>query len=226
MSEIDKFTGYNRSAFEFLHEIESNNNREWFETNKTIYRNEVEAPTKALLKALKLALIIMTDREMDGKIFRFYRDVRFSKDKSPYKNNMRMLVYPEGRTQQNSGDIPIFYVSVEADKIRLGVGTMEFDKATLDKFRRAMIDSEQSVEFLKIVEKLFKKGFTVNDPPLKRVPSGFDKDHKNAEWLKRKGMAVWFDTDIEKLQSENSISNILDVFTGCQDLYDWLKKLP
>lgn len=225
MSELGKFHGYGKSAFEFLTDIETNNNREWFEANKPIYRSEVEAPTKALLAALKTALIVMTDREMDGKIFRFYRDVRFSKDKSPYKNNMRMLVYPEGRTQQNSGDIPIFYVSVEAKKIRLGVGTMVFDKATLDKFRRAMVDSEQSEEFLKIVNALFTLGFTVNDPPLKRVPSGFDKDHENAEWLKRKGMAVWFDADVEKLQRKDSIGNILDIFAPCQDLYDWLKKL-
>ncbi|MBL1419560.1 MAG: DUF2461 domain-containing protein [Alphaproteobacteria bacterium] len=225
MGDLDKFTGFNSEAFTFLHDIAANNNREWFEANKPIYRNQIEAPAKSLLQSLKSALIVMTDREMDGKIFRFYRDVRFSKNKSPYKNNIRMLIYPEGRTQNNSGDIPIFYVSVEADKIHIGVGTMVFDKITLDKFRRAMVDDEQSQQFLNLVNPLLAKGFTVNEPPLKRVPSGFDKTHKNAEWLKRKGMAVWFDTDIKKLQGKDSISNLMNIFSQCQGLYDWLKQL-
>ena len=136
-----------------------------------------------------------------------------------------MLIYPEGRTQKNSGDIPIFYVSVEANKIRLGVGTMVFDKLTLDKFRRAMVDAEQSQEFLNLVNPLIAKGFTINEPPLKRVPSGFDKDHVNAQWLKRKGMALWFDTDIEKLQGTKSVSNLMNIFSQYQDFYDWLNKL-
>lgn len=225
MSETGKFLGFSHAAFAFLRDIENNNNRQWFEAHKTTYRQDVEAPAKQLLVGLESALIVMTDKEMDGKIFRFYRDVRFSKDKSPYKNHVRMLIYPEGRTQNNSGDIPIFYLSIEADTIRTGVGTMIFDKTTLDKFRRAMVDDVQSSEFFKIINPLLKKGFTVNEPPLKRVPSGFDKNHKNAEWLKRKGMALWFDTDIEKLQAEDAVGNLLDIFSQCQSFYDWLIEL-
>lgn len=225
MGKIDKFVGFSAEAFMFLSNIETNNNREWFLANKEFFKIELEAPTKTLLENLKASLIVMTDREMDGKIFRFYRDVRFSKDKSPYKTNMRMLVYPEGRTQNNSGDIPIFYISIEAENIRLGVGTMVFDKTTLERFRRAMIDTEQSAEFLDILNPLLAKGFTVNEPPLKRVPSGFDKKHPNAEWLKRKGMAVWFDFETDKLKGVKSVSNILEIFNQCQDFYDWLKRL-
>ena len=225
MNDSDKFSGFSAEAFAFLRDIAANNNREWFEANKPIYRNQVEAPAKTLPENLKSALIVMTDKEMSGKIFRFYRDVRFSKDKSPYKNHIRMLIYPEGRTQNNSGDIPIFYVSIEADKIRIGVGTMVFDKITLDKFRRAMVDDEQSQEFLNLVNPLLTKGFTVNEPPLKRVPSGFDKDHENAQWLKRKGMAVWYDTDIQQLQGKASVTNLMNIFSQCQGFYDWLIKL-
>ena len=181
MNDDKNFLGFGDSAFQFLADIEQNNNREWFAENKHIYQAELELPAKNLLENLKSSLIILTDREMDGKIFRFYRDVRFSKDKSPYKTNVRMLLYPAGRTQQNSGDIPIFYFSIEADIVRVGVGVMQFDKPTLDKFRKAMVDEELAADFLTIVNGLFKQGFTVNDPSLKRVQSGYDKDNKNAQ---------------------------------------------
>ncbi|NRA87901.1 MAG: DUF2461 domain-containing protein [Rhizobiales bacterium] len=225
MNDELRFSRFSNEAFEFLKDIKHNNNREWFSDNKQVYKIELESPAKQLLEKLKSSLILMTDVEMQGKIFRFHRDIRFSKDKSPYKNHVRILCYPEGRIRNDKGDIAIFYFSIEAEKVVIGIGNMFFDKPTLEKFRNALVDNEQSEDFLDIMQTLFDKGFTINDPALKRVPTGFDKNHPNAEWLKRKGMAVWYEMDVKKLQGPGSVGNLIDICLECQAFYDWMMKL-
>ena len=92
MSDLE-FDGFPKAGTKFLKDLEKNNNREWFEENKPIYKTKLETPAKAFKDGMCEALGELTGSLMGGKIYRFYRDVRFSKDKTPYHTHIRMSFF-------------------------------------------------------------------------------------------------------------------------------------
>lgn len=185
MAQFDCFAA---EAVGFLQELKVNNTKDWFAANKATYETHIKAPSKLFAEDMELALRDLTGQDHSSKIFRIHRDVRFSKDKTPYNAHLHLAFLPTGQAVQP----PMWFFGFSPERLSLGCGVFQYDKGALDTFRDAMA-GPLGAELIQTTLEMRKQGFRIGDPELKRVPPGFDKDHPHEETLRRKGFAVWKD---------------------------------
>ena len=171
-------------AVPFYEALAQNNKRDWWLKNKTTYDTKLKSPALALLDQLTPQLSTLADAPIKGKLFRPHRDVRFSKDKTPYNTHLHMMWQIDGNAPQN----PVFFFGIGRDYVTTGVGMMGFDKPMLTNWRK-MLDLDTD-RILGIVEGVKKQGFTLREPALKRIPSPYDKDHPAGHLLRMKGFVA------------------------------------
>ncbi|WP_342078531.1 TIGR02453 family protein [Yoonia sp. SS1-5] len=165
----------------FLTALAANNNRDWWQDNKTDYDTRLKAPALALLEAITPDLRRLTGAPITTKLFRPHRDVRFSKDKTPYNTHLHMMWQVASDAPQN----PVFFFGIGLDYVTTGAGMMGFDKPVLTNWRK-MVDLD-TARIKGTVDALVADGFKFREPALKRVPPPFDKDHPAADLLRMKG---------------------------------------
>lgn len=183
--------GFQTETFRFLEALAANNSREWFEANKTDYQRFVKKPADLFRPALQEALAEHTGRALASKQFRINRDLRFSKDKTPYNAHIRMAFWPTGTAfEGKDAQPPSFFLSIEADHIRFGTGCMAFSKLVLGSYLNAL-ETGGGNEIADLLAQLQKEGFEVSEPDLAKVPRGFPKDHAHAELARHRGLATW-----------------------------------
>ena len=185
MAQFDCFSS---EAVGFLQDLKANNTKDWFAANKTTYEIHLKAPSKLFADDMALALRDLTGQDHGSKIFRIYRDVRFSKDKTPYNAHLHLAFMPTGQVVQP----PMWFFGLSPDKLSLGCGVFQYDKGALDTFRDAMA-GPLGKELIQTTLEMRDLGFRVGEPELKRIAPGFDTDHPHKEALRRKGFAVWMD---------------------------------
>jgi uncharacterized protein (TIGR02453 family) len=165
------FTGWPVEAVEFYEGLETDNTRTYWQEHRSVYERCVKEPMEQLLAEL-------ADDFGPGRVFRPYRDVRFSKDKTPYKLNCAAHV---------SGG----YISFSADGLMVGSGLYMPEPDRLQRFRAAVDDGTSGSELESIVVTLQKGGYDVDaHDVLKTAPKGYPKDHPRIELLKRKGVVM------------------------------------
>lgn len=212
------------TTIQFLRNLKKNNNREWFNDNKTIYQ---EAQQDVVAFVEKLIEEMATFDEEVGKVdakkslFRIYRDTRFSKDKSPYKTNFGASL-GMGKGSQKAG----YYLHIEPGKSFLGGGIYMPEPSVLKAIRKEI--SAFGNEFQSILEKddfrNYFRGLSVEDK-LKNVPQGFEKDDKMAEFLKLKHFIVTHPVSDELLLSENAPTEMAKVYQAMKPLVDFLNAI-
>ncbi|MEL6103816.1 MAG: DUF2461 domain-containing protein [Pseudomonadota bacterium] len=182
------FDSFSPEALSFLSDLKTNNTKDWFATNKATYDIHLKEPGKQFADAMSLALRDISACEHDSKVFRIHRDVRFSKDKTPYNAHFHVAFMPK----EQAGQQPMWFFGLSPKKLSLGCGVFQYDKEALVAFRSAMA-GPRGAELIQLTTDFRAAGFRVGEPELKRVPSGFNKDHPHGEALRRKGFAVWID---------------------------------
>lgn len=182
-----KFEGYDPKAISFLKSLKRNNRREWFQPRKEKYEELIKFPTQDLIS--DLAVICAKDLPnviFDPKksLYRIYRDVRFSNDKSPYKTHVAASFALRGAGKKSEG--PGYYFHVEPGEVFVGAGVYMPSSEQTRKFRAFVI--EHSKEYLAVVNsKSFKKNFgEIQGDKLKTTPRGIDENHPMIEHLKHK----------------------------------------
>ena len=209
----------------FLKDIAKNNNREWFEKNKPRYI-EVKNAFDDFLEDFHQELLKFDD-SLGGLnprklAFRIYRDVRFSKDKRPYKVNMGAGFSPAGKMMQEPG----YYIHIEAgDKSFIAGGLYQPDPANLAKVRQEI--DYNSKEFLKILnQSKFKKTFNGLDDfdKVKTAPKGYAKDHPQIELLKNKSFIVSHYFTDAQVKDKKFIKNVAEACKTLKPLNDFLKE--
>lgn len=190
MPSLPHFEGFPKSALKFLADLKQNNNKEWFEANRDTFDNDVIAPAQAFVAALGEHLKTLhpgigydTRANGSGSLFRIYRDVRFSKDKTPYKTHIGMKFWFGKKPKKT--DNPGFYVGFGADSGGVYAGMWEFPKPLLDTYRKVVDDVARGEKLAAILNDLSAKGFETGETHYKRVPRGFDHEHPNADLLRR-----------------------------------------
>jgi uncharacterized protein (TIGR02453 family) len=174
--------------FTFFRELKENNNRDWFQANKTRYESQVREPLLQFITdfGLRLAEIsphyVADARKSGGSLFRIHRDVRFSKDKSPYKTSAGVQFRHESGKDVHA---PGFYLHLEPGGVFAGVGIWHPDTGTLGKIRDAIVEKPDRWQQI-ISAEAFKTTFELVGESLKRAPKGYDPDHPLVEDLKRK----------------------------------------
>ena len=190
---MDKFEGFPAQGFGFFRELAVNNNRKWFEAHKQDYLDYLQTPAVAFLvelgerlKSFVPGIAYDTRTNGAGSIMRIYRDIRFSKDKSPYKTHLGINWW-EGSGKGSPG----FHFFIDADGAAMHSGYHEFDKPMLDAFRQAAADDRTGRQFQQAISKLTKSGdYQVGGEQLKRVPPGYDPEHPRGDLLRYKGLWV------------------------------------
>lgn len=174
--------------FEFLVELDRNNTREWFEANRERYRSEVQAPLLRFIAdfAEPLAAIspsfIADPRPSGGSMFRIYRDVRFSRDKSPYKTHAAaQFRHRDGRDAHT----PCFYLHLQPGNVFAGAGLWHPPSPALKAIRQAIVDEPERWRKL-TGDRAFTAHHTLAGESLSRAPRGFDAEHPLIEDIKRK----------------------------------------
>ena len=183
----DTFTGFTPDAIQFLADLAANNDRAWFQPRKTDYERLLKRPLEALCIALDerfRARDIPLQADPARSPFRIYRDVRFSRDKSPYKTNIGASLPWIGEGDAHAGG----YFHLEPGEAFVGGGMWHPDKASLDAFRRTL-DRDAARVHAVIDDPAFVATFgRLNGDRLTRVPQGYRPDHPEAELLKLKDM--------------------------------------
>ena len=210
------------STLQFLRNLEKNNNREWFNENKTLYQ---EAQQDVISFVEKLMEEMADFDEEIGKleakksVFRIYRDTRFSKDKTPYKTN-----FGAGLGMGKGNKVSGYYLHIEPGKSFLAGGVYKPEPSVLKTIRQEI--SAFGDEFKAILEqdefRNYFRGLSVEDK-LKKVPQGFEKDDKMAEYLKLKHFIVTHPISDEQLLSENAVKEFTKIFKAMKPLNDFLQ---
>ena len=224
MNDALKLFPKNTAAF--LNKLKKNNNREWFEANRELFNSDFLAPAVQFVAEMGEKLItldpeIMAIPKTDKSIFRLHRDVRFSKNKEPYKTNMGLFFW-NGRKKKMDGSG--FYFHLEPKYFFVGVGNYMFPKDLLKKFRDVVADSGSGKELDLIVKRLKKKGFNLGGKKFKKVPRGYDPASPCAEYLLHDGIHVYYEEkDLKKL-TNNPVDYVFRLFKEMQPLHQWLVK--
>lgn len=188
---VAAFTGFARSAPAFFHELAIEMNRDWFVENKARYDEEWVQPMTALLTDVgaRIAAAYKPRRLGAPKVMRIYRDVRFSKDKTPYKTHIGAVLTVEGKRVGEGGNAAL-YVHLGMEDEVIGSGMYFFDAPQLVRWRKA-VAGKGGAELVKLIGKLRAAGYQVGGhDDYKKVPKGFDPDHPRAELLKYRGLTA------------------------------------
>jgi uncharacterized protein (TIGR02453 family) len=172
---MERFCGFSPQALRFLRDLKKNNDRAWFQAHKEIYDRELLAPLHALTTGLAAALRkakIPIDADPRRAVFRIYRDVRFSRDKSPYKTNLGTYLPYRGIRNAPGG----LYVHVAPKESFVATGFYQMEKDQLLGWRTAM--AAEPKRFAGVLRALERNGVAIGEhgDALKRMPRGFE-DH-------------------------------------------------
>lgn len=220
------FNGFTPQTFQFLKDLKENNYKEWFDTHKKVYETELLNPLKALFLALTPAMYaIDPDFEMrpHRAISRIYRDVRFSKDKSPYKTFMWMT-FQRPVSREEWKDYPGYFLELNENSYTLGLGLFQPKKKVMDNFRDGVIyDAE---EFQRVTqETVLDRGYTIKGEEYKRpIPNELSEYFQ--PWIQRKG--IWIEKVKpvgEELYSGDIADKIAEDFTALEWLYNFMKEV-
>ena len=203
------FKGWPEDFQRFFIGLELDNSKKYFEANRRTYEDSVKGPMTALLESL----------EPDfgpGKVFRANRDIRFSKDKSPYKTNIAADVGIGAK----SG-----YLSLDARGFTVATGRYMMSPEEIAKFRKKVAADGSGAKLVAIVSRLKKSGYDIGGEELKRVPPPWPQDHPRAELLRRKSLYVWKNYGLKPwLGSSSARKYVVKTWTDAQPLNDWFKK--
>ncbi|WP_028643932.1 DUF2461 domain-containing protein [Nocardioides sp. URHA0020] len=169
------FTGFPVAALDFYDDLEVDNTKSFWEKHKAVYADAVKAPMTALCAALEPEF-------GPAKVFRPYRDVRFAKDKTPYKTHQGAFV----RMGESTG----WYVELSPRGVRTGAGFYEASGPRLAAFREAVAHDRFGPELEKILKPLPRKGFEISGDRLKTTPRGYDADHPRIDLLRHRSLVV------------------------------------
>jgi uncharacterized protein (TIGR02453 family) len=223
MADPAAFPGFPPEAMRFLGDLRAHNDRDWFAAHKQTYDSAVRAPAEAFLAQLEPRIAALTGRPVTGKIFRIHRDVRFSKDKSPYNTHLHIAFPARG-----GGDAVAcgYFFALEPDHVTLGAGGFDFSGPVLDAYRAAVADPAKGAALEKILSKLEKAGLRIEGAALKRVPAPYAQDHPRGDLLRRKGLHVWRDvTDPAVITGEALFPETVATFETLAPLVKWLSAL-
>jgi uncharacterized protein (TIGR02453 family) len=166
------FKGWSPAAVDFYAGLEADNSKQYWTAHRDLYETEVKAPMVELLAELE-------ERFGESRMFRPYRDTRFSADKTPYKTSISATVGPHA------------YVSLSADGLTAGCGEYHLAGDQLSRYRGAVDAEASGAELQEIVARLRNLGNDVHGvDPLKTVPRGYPKDHPRADLLRNKGLVT------------------------------------
>ncbi len=218
------FDGFPKEGLDFLKRLKKNNNRPWFQQHKQLYDESVKFPMQCLIASLSERMAeVAPEIEFNPRksIFRIYRDVRFSKNKAPYKTSIAAAF--NWRGLEGPVEAPGLYLHVEPGGVFIGGGVYMPSADQIKAFRKSMVDRPD--EFLAVVqEKRFRREFgSIQGEKLQKAPLGFPRDHPMIEHLKHKQFYAGKEYGDESISLKPGfVTRVVRVFTDAMPLVRWL----
>lgn len=204
------FTGFPDEAIRFYEGLTADNTRTYWLANKPIFERAVRAPMLALLEEL--------DEHGPFHVFRPNKDVRFSKDKTPYKDHIGAY----GESEEGAG----FYVQFSATGMLVGAGYYQMATDQLERFRQAIDSDAVGAEIVAITDSIRTKGLEISAiSALKTAPRGYPRDHPRIELLRLKGLVgtrQW--TPARWMQTKAVVDRVREVWEVTAPMCAWLDR--
>ena len=216
---MTKVTHLDKSVFRFLKDLEKNNNRDWFTENKPTYLAANEH-FKALAQEIHEGMQQQDDIEK-MKVYRIYRDVRFSKNKTPYKNNFS-CGFSRATKLLRGG----YYLHLQSGgNSMMGGGFWQPEASDLKRVREEIAADPASLR--KIINSTsFKKHFdTLEGQQLKTAPRGFPKDHSDIDLLRYKSFIVSHHFTDKEVESSGFVKEVLKYFQATRPFFDYMSEI-
>lgn len=212
MAAIEKFSGFPLELMPFLQQLSKHNNKKWFDAHRDDYEAVMRQPALDFIEAMQKPLskvsphVLAAPKKVGGSLLRINRDIRFSKDKTPYKTHLGIQFRHE---QGKDIHAPGYYLHVDLEQAFLGAGVWHPDSASLQQIRAAI--DEEPQRWKKITSaKRFTDRFRFGGDSLKRPPKGYQADHPWIDDLKRKDFIVLSDLSHDDLFSPDAVKVVTD----------------
>ncbi len=223
------FTGFKPTALTFLRGLAKNNRKEWFEAKRDVYEQELRAPLLALIEEVDVQLASIAPEIVGTKksLFRIHRDVRFSKDKSPYKTNAAAWFFHRDAGRQVGenaahGGAGFYFQLSPNDSFSAG-GIWMPPRPVLNRIREAIAhDGDAFADIVQAPTFRRRFGKLHTDAMLTRMPRGFAPDHPAGDWLRYQSFTSGRPIATESLQSKKLVSELVKDFTAMLPLVRWL----
>ena len=210
-ADVGEFRGFSDRGLELYAGLEADNSRTYWAAHKAVWEAEVRDPMRALTAAL-------ADEFGEAKLFRPHRDIRFSKDKTPFKTHQGALA---GEGSVGAG----WYVQVDKDGLSAGGGWRAHEPAQVTRFRQAVDSDATGPELERIVADLRAAGFEVNGDELKSRPRGYPADHPRLDLLRcRSLMVVRRYGAPDWLATPRALDEVRDAWRTVRPLAEWVTR--
>jgi uncharacterized protein (TIGR02453 family) len=202
------FEGFPEAALDFYDDLEIDNSKSFWEAHRDVYQTSVKGPMTALVTALEPGF-------GTAKVFRPFRDVRFAKDKTPYKTHQGAYVA--------AGPACGWYVEIAARGVRTGAGFYDASSTDLARIRASIANELTGDRLQKILAKLVRAGFAVGGDRLKTSPRGYDADHPRIELLRHRTLTVTKDYGFEPIiHTAEFVDAVRADWKAARPLVEWV----
>ncbi|HEY2878995.1 DUF2461 domain-containing protein [Nocardioides sp.] len=203
-----EFTGFPSQALDFYDDLEVDNSRTYWEKHKGTYDYSVRRPMVALCAAL-------AEEFGDAKVFRPYRDVRFAKDKTPYKTAQGAFV--------EVGPATGWYVEVSARGVRTGAGFYDATGPRIASIREAIDDDRRGNDLAQMLKRLEANGWVIGGHVLKTAPRGYDLSHPRINLLRHKSLTIGHDYGFEPIiHTPELLEAVRDDWRTLRPFVEWV----
>jgi uncharacterized protein (TIGR02453 family) len=219
------FNGFSKKGIEFLHNLSSNNTKIWFEDNRHIWEEEIKNITESYVNEMGETLQILVPTisfkpKVGGSLFKIYRDVRFSKDKTPMKSKIGILFWQgTGHRMQSSS----FYMHFDKDIYFIASGIRNFKPPMLKTYREYIKKDKYAKELHNILENIKSKGYNLPEYKFKRYPRDFSKENKYHYLALYGAMFAFKQYQIDDIfYSEKILDRVFKIYDDLKDLQSWV----
>jgi uncharacterized protein (TIGR02453 family) len=228
------FSGFRPAALTFLRALKKNNRREWFEANRATFERDIKEPMKAFVEELDVKFATLAPEfvgDPKTSLFRIYRDIRFSADKSPYKTHAAFWIFhraPGRGVGQTVDGGAGFYFHLEPDASIVAGGLWMPPRPKLQLVRDAIADDPKAWESV-VMHRAFTRrfgGLNEDDPGvlLKRLPRGYDPGHPAEQWLRFNSFTVSRDLSNDDVISPKLAAMVMKDFTAMLPFVRWINR--
>ena len=221
------FNGFDKKTLTFYRQLSVHNSRDWFEKHRGDYNTFVLTPAQHFVmemgeKLRELSPDVHAIPKVDKTIFRIHRDIRFSKDKTPYKTHLAFFFWDGPRKKNNNSG---YYLHIDPQKVFIGLGLYIFPKDILENYREIISKPREAEKLISVFKGIRKAGYGADGEGSKNVPRGYEKDYKYAEILKFKGIYTWHEcTPPEQLFSSDFIEWCFNIYKAMTPLHYWIRE--
>ena len=222
------FNGFNKDAIEFLKDLKQNNKKEWFEDNRPRYEKAILEPNKSYVQEMGEQLQILVPNikaisKVSGSLFRIYRDIRFSKDKTPMKSKIGILFWQGNSHRMQSSS---FYMHYDINEVFYATGVRSFKTPLLKAYREYIKNEKNRNSLHEIIKKLKNRGYEIPLEHYKRYPDGFNKDDENAYLSLFNSMYAYKTFPIDEVFFTQDVANrAFRLYDDMFELQQWVYEL-